>query len=218
MFTIAAVWSGSQGRTSATLSRREIFVGRSRKCDLVLREETVSAVHCRLVAIEGGVIVMDEGSTNGTWLNDTLVVQPTLMTADDELRVGPYSLRVQSLVGGASAALARRRAERGRALEQPAEPAPSPRPTARPATEEPVTPLQVPQAQVFWRILGFQEGASLEEARAAYQALAQQYTQEAQAQQAPEAQAVAKQRLREIEFAWEYLQRLCQKAQAQDAA
>ena len=205
MFNFTVMLGSTRSVTRGTLASREIFVGRSRKCDVVLRDDTVSGVHCRLVAIEGGVIVMDEGSTNGTWLNGAPVVQPTVMTANDELRIGPYSLMVQSLVGGDNTI--------------------SPRvPVAvhavplaeRPRTTEAATDLRVPQALVFWRILGFQETASLDEARAAYAALMEQYSPEALAYLSPEQRPAAELRLREIEFAWDYLQRLWQKAAQQD--
>jgi pSer/pThr/pTyr-binding forkhead associated (FHA) protein len=55
-------------------------------------------MHCRLVAISGGVIVLDEGSTNGTWVNGQRVRQPTLVGLEDTVVVGPYMLSVQSLV------------------------------------------------------------------------------------------------------------------------
>jgi hypothetical protein len=52
VFTIAAVSSESGIKMQETLAEREIFVGRSRKCHLMLRDDTVSGLHCRLVASE----------------------------------------------------------------------------------------------------------------------------------------------------------------------
>lgn len=205
MFTFTVVLSGSKSVTRGTLSSREVFVGRSRKCDVVLRDDTVSGVHCRLVAIEGGAIVMDEGSTNGTWLNGSPVVRPTVMTANDELRIGPYSLMVRSLVGSDNINTVR---------PPVADPVPTSLP--RPHTTESATDLRVPQALVFWRILGFEESTSLDEARAAYVGLMMQHTPEELAKLSPEKRAAAELRVREIEFAWDYLQRLWKKAAQQD--
>jgi pSer/pThr/pTyr-binding forkhead associated (FHA) protein len=205
VFNFTVMLSGTRSVTRGTLASREIFVGRSRKCDVVLRDDTVSGVHCRLVAIEGGAIVMDEGSTNGTWLNGAPVVQPTVMTANDELRIGPYSLMVQSLVGGDNTISPR----------VPAAVHPVPL-GERPQVAESATDLRVPQALVFWRILGFEETASLEEARAAYAALVKRYSPEAVACMSAEQRPAAELRLREIEFAWDYLQRLWKKAAQQD--
>lgn len=207
MFTIAVVSSESGIKLQETLAEREIFVGRSRKSQLVLRDETVSGLHCRLVAIEGGAIVMDEGSTNGTFLNGELVVRPTFMDVNDELRVGPYRLRVQSLVGGSNAPLLPRRSSQSRRLDPPvpAEALPS---AERPVIQEKPTDLRITQAQVFWKILGFQQPATLEQARAAYKALTKDLQPDTASEINPQLRALADQRLRELDFAWEYIQRL----------
>lgn len=215
MFSISVMFSGAKVAVKETLASREIFVGRSMKCQVMLRDETVSGLHCRLVAIEGGAIVMDEGSTNGTFLNGELVVQPTVMTADDELRVGPYSLRVQSLVGGSSALSLRGRNARSRHIDPPV--SVEARPVEeRPRTQEAPTDLQISQAQVFWKILGFQEPGTLEQARAAYEAQAKSCQPDTVSEINPELRALAEQRLREVEFAWQYIQRLFHRAR--DAA
>lgn len=213
MFTISVVLSGKGSTAKQTLANREIFVGRSRKCHLILREETVSGVHCRLVAIEGGAIVMDEGSTNGTFLNGELVVRPTVMTVDDELRVGPYLLRVQSLVGGLSALPARERSAQSRRIDPPVSIDAFPT-GERPAVQEIPTDLQLTQAQVFWRILGFQEPGTLEQARAAYEAQKRGGSPDTASGLTPELRALAEQRQRELEFAWQYIQRLFHRAQS----
>jgi hypothetical protein len=211
VFTITVLLSGTRITTRGALANREIFVGRSRKCHLVLQDDTVSGVHCRLIAIEGGVIVLDEGSTNGTWLNGELVLQPSLVTLDDELRVGPFQLVVQSLVGGRSPVFTRPRSAPLAPAERPrtAKVAPS---APRPLTSEPPTDVQVSQAKVFWRLLGFQEAATLKEAHAAYRRLKAQYHPDTLAQLTPPLREQGEQKVREIDFAWEYLQRLFRKS------
>ncbi|MBN1206643.1 MAG: FHA domain-containing protein [Myxococcaceae bacterium] len=207
MFTISVTLSGTRITTKGTLSNREVFVGRSKKCQLMLRDETVSGIHCRLIAIEGGTLVMDEGSTNGTWVNGELVTQPVMVTMDDELRIGPYVLMVHSLVGGANSGCPRvrigRRVEQQLAAAGPLAP--------RPLVKEPPTNFRVSQVQVVWRLLGFRQPATLEEARAAFLQLIQDYRPETMARLSPELQLLAEQRLRELEFAWQYLQRLFKK-------
>jgi pSer/pThr/pTyr-binding forkhead associated (FHA) protein len=99
MFTITVGRLGEHSRKTRTLSAREITLGRDSGSDVVLEDEVVSRTHCRLVAIAGGALLLDEGSRNGTWLNGKLVERPELVTFDDELVIGPYTLRIQSLVG-----------------------------------------------------------------------------------------------------------------------
>jgi hypothetical protein len=78
------------------------------------------------------------------------------------------------------------------------------------------TDLQISQSQVFWRILGFQEPGTLEQAQAAYEAQAKSCQPDTVSEVNPQLRALAEQRLREVEFAWQYIQRLFRRAQ--DAA
>jgi pSer/pThr/pTyr-binding forkhead associated (FHA) protein len=100
--------------TSGTLAVREIYLGRSESSHFQLRDETVSGIHCRLVAIEGGTLVMDEGSTNGTWVNGERIEHPTLITSHDTLVIGPYVLSVLSLIGRGTAGCTQTRRARPR--------------------------------------------------------------------------------------------------------
>jgi pSer/pThr/pTyr-binding forkhead associated (FHA) protein len=85
--------------TAGTLASRELSIGRSERSQLILKDDTVSGTHCRLVAIEGGTLVLDEGSTNGTWVNGERLLHPTLVSSYDSLVIGPYVLSVLSLIG-----------------------------------------------------------------------------------------------------------------------
>ena len=99
MFNITVGLIGESNMTTGILSAREIAIGRDPTNDLVLDSGSVSRTHCRLVAIEGAAIVLDEGSKNGTWLNGRPVAHPAVLKSEDELVIGPYVLRVQSLIG-----------------------------------------------------------------------------------------------------------------------
>jgi pSer/pThr/pTyr-binding forkhead associated (FHA) protein len=99
MLTLTVGRIGKQSRTTGTLAARELTIGRDAGSDLVLQDGLVSRTHCRLVALEGAVLVTDAGSRNGTWINGSPIQGPTLLTFHDELVIGPYTLRVQSLVG-----------------------------------------------------------------------------------------------------------------------
>lgn len=99
MFVITVGRIGKSGKQTGTLASREVSIGRAVENDLVLEDGLVSRLHCRLVSVEGGAVVMDEGSSNGTWLNGEPLTHPTFLTFNDELVIGPYVLRVQSLVG-----------------------------------------------------------------------------------------------------------------------
>lgn len=58
-----------RGGDDIPLLKRELIVGRSEKCDVVLRFSNVSSQHCRLVLSNGYWYALDMGSTNGTTVN-----------------------------------------------------------------------------------------------------------------------------------------------------
>ncbi|HJM40315.1 MAG TPA: FHA domain-containing protein, partial [Planctomycetota bacterium] len=46
-----------------------IRVGRSRRCDVTVRDPSISRTHCSMEMRDGGVVLLDEGSANGTWVD-----------------------------------------------------------------------------------------------------------------------------------------------------
>ena len=65
--------------------------GRSPKADIFLDDVTVSRKHCQFIADNGGHIVRDSGSLNGTYVNRERVDQACL-SAGDEVQIGKYRL------------------------------------------------------------------------------------------------------------------------------
>ena len=59
----------ASGLIHALASDRPSVIGRSRSCDLVLRDDSVSRRHLMLTVDGDHVVVIDLGSTNGTLLN-----------------------------------------------------------------------------------------------------------------------------------------------------
>ncbi|HKE80625.1 MAG TPA: DUF1707 and FHA domain-containing protein [Solirubrobacteraceae bacterium] len=62
-------------------------VGRSRRCDVVVTEPTVSRRHVELRALDGSWLAVDLGSTNGTWLLGRRIGRARVV-AGDELVLG----------------------------------------------------------------------------------------------------------------------------------
>ncbi|MGE0711248.1 MAG: FHA domain-containing protein [Planctomycetota bacterium] len=79
--------------------REELSIGRAPDCGLHLDHEAVSRIHAR---IAGGVLI-DEGSTNGTWVNGQRVSRWTLGDGD-VVRVACYELVYQLAEGAVPAA------------------------------------------------------------------------------------------------------------------
>jgi len=65
--------------------------GRSPKADIFLDDVTVSRRHCQFIARDGGYVVRDSGSLNGTYVNRERVEQAELH-AGDEVQIGKYRL------------------------------------------------------------------------------------------------------------------------------
>jgi serine/threonine protein kinase len=60
------------------LSSKPIIIGRSpKRSALVLSDDTISATHCQIYALDGVVCVKDLNSRNGTWINDTKKLKPS---------------------------------------------------------------------------------------------------------------------------------------------
>ncbi|MBB6334667.1 FHA domain-containing protein [Schaalia hyovaginalis] len=76
------------------LDREVTNAGRSPKSDIFLDDVTVSRRHCQFLAEDGGHVVRDSGSLNGTYVNRERVEQLRL-NAGDEVQIGKYRLTYQ---------------------------------------------------------------------------------------------------------------------------
>jgi pSer/pThr/pTyr-binding forkhead associated (FHA) protein len=66
----------------------EILLGRDPACDFVLSDERVSSQHCKLSYEQKQWWVEDLDSTNGSYLNNFLITSKTVLTDQDELKLG----------------------------------------------------------------------------------------------------------------------------------
>jgi|GEM_PF-3651029 len=94
--------------------RREAFdnasitIGRvAEGTDLVLAGNAVSARHAVLGLRDGGCVLVDMGSTNGTWVNGQRVTGPVQVGDDDVIQIGEFTLRLQGAANAAAHAMAR---------------------------------------------------------------------------------------------------------------
>lgn len=71
------------------LTSEETTIGREHDCDVVLKSASVSRHHARIVRSLGSTYVIDEGSTNGTFLNDsTHPLREERLDSGDTLTLG----------------------------------------------------------------------------------------------------------------------------------
>lgn len=78
-------------------SRLRFVVGRGSACDLVLSDLTVSRVHAELRReADGGWLIVDLGSLNGTRLNGWRLVGPARVRSGDEISFGDCGFLLSS--------------------------------------------------------------------------------------------------------------------------
>jgi two-component system cell cycle response regulator len=70
------------------LVRDQTTIGRGEGCEIQLEMDNVSRRHCSLLLREGAVLLRDEGSTNGTYLNGVEIKQETELRSGDLIKVG----------------------------------------------------------------------------------------------------------------------------------
>lgn len=102
--------AGGDPPTVRHFIQSEITLGRDRVCDIPIADETVSARHARLTYHHNQWWLEDLNSTNGTRLNQTLIISPTVLTSADEIDVGPIHVTVE-LPTDAAVSATRRLAE-----------------------------------------------------------------------------------------------------------
>lgn len=81
-------WKLVVGDAEFPLQAPKTVVGRSRSCDVRLREDTVSRLHAAFVFDDEGLLLEDLGSSNGTFLNGQRVMERQRVRPGDQLRFG----------------------------------------------------------------------------------------------------------------------------------
>ena len=84
---------GSQAGRTYSLKEGVTRVGRHQKSRILLDDITVSRRHCRLTVEGNRVLVEDEGSTNGTYVNGARM-ESSHLHPGDRLMVGRFHLVV----------------------------------------------------------------------------------------------------------------------------
>lgn len=89
----------SEGRPRAVVvESSEFLIGRAADCDLKLENPMVSRHHCVLTIQDGDLFVRDLKSSNGTGVNNQVIVGERLLHDGDHLWVAatPIDVRIQS--------------------------------------------------------------------------------------------------------------------------
>lgn len=72
-----------------------VVVGRSDQADIYLDDSYASEFHLRFSMIEGGLVLQDLGSTNGTYVNGRRIATPVGLSKGDAVQVGKTVMEVR---------------------------------------------------------------------------------------------------------------------------
>jgi len=84
------------------IKEKKFTIGRSRKCDIILADDSVSRVHAELICLkDGGLFVTDCHSINGTVLiknGREKSIGQEFLSKDDVLQLGDVRMSVRELL------------------------------------------------------------------------------------------------------------------------
>ena len=81
--------------TRLPLGDGDFLIGRSPECLLVVDDDFASGRHARIFRTETGWAIEDLGSTNGTFVEDQRIGEPTVIEFGTPVRVGRTTLELQ---------------------------------------------------------------------------------------------------------------------------
>jgi pSer/pThr/pTyr-binding forkhead associated (FHA) protein len=98
----ALVWRTSAGDEQVfELEHRVLRIGRHDQNDVMLAGPTVSTRHATVRVEPVGVVIEDEGSLNGTFVNGVRIEQQ-LLEDGDRIQIGPHQLMFAAAAGDGS--------------------------------------------------------------------------------------------------------------------
>ena len=81
--------------TRFDLTNDKNIIGRQTTCDIVIADHNVSRVHAEIRIVHETWQIDDRGSTNGTRVNGTVIVEPTPLASGDVIAFGAVNIRFE---------------------------------------------------------------------------------------------------------------------------
>ena len=81
--------------TRFELTNDKNIIGRQTTCDIVIADHNVSRVHAEIRIVHETWQIDDRGSTNGTRVNGTEIVEPTPLASGDVIAFGAVNIRFE---------------------------------------------------------------------------------------------------------------------------
>ncbi len=86
---------GGKANMGEVKLRLPMTIGRGNKADLMISHPTVSREHCRLFEKNGELVVQDNGSSNGTFVDGEKIVAAVVVQPGQILAIGPLTFRAE---------------------------------------------------------------------------------------------------------------------------
>jgi pSer/pThr/pTyr-binding forkhead associated (FHA) protein len=83
------------GQRQALLDEKEVVIGRSAYCSLILDTPTVSRLHAAVRRVVDRLEIADLGSTYGTFVNGKRITEPTPVDVGDAIEIGGEPLEIE---------------------------------------------------------------------------------------------------------------------------
>lgn len=85
--------SGPVSRLRHIIGQLDMNIGRTPPSDIIIADTEISRVHCSVAQRDGQIIVTDLNSTNGTFIDEVKLAQPTKLPVGAVLRIGRQEFR-----------------------------------------------------------------------------------------------------------------------------
>ncbi len=93
--TRLVITSGAKEGLEIDLPDEQLTIGRSGESGLVIRDDYTSTHHARLLKWPDGWVIQDLDSTNGTFLDGTRVIVPTIIPLNTPVKIGTTSFELR---------------------------------------------------------------------------------------------------------------------------
>lgn len=98
MIRVTIIRQGAEDESEVQeFTRGPISIGRAGQNDIVLANSRVSGTHARIVESESGITLVDNNSTNGTFVNGALARGPVVVEPADAVEIGAFTLHFETL-------------------------------------------------------------------------------------------------------------------------
>jgi pSer/pThr/pTyr-binding forkhead associated (FHA) protein len=92
---ILVVVSGPASGTRIQVATRLLLGSNARGAGSLNNDPGLSAIHARVTRTNGILAIEDLQSTNGTWVNERRISEPTALHTGDEIQLGSSLLRAE---------------------------------------------------------------------------------------------------------------------------